>query len=210
MKANATSLYPMHEIVIRKAKPDLAEGKVFAELLDRTAEGFISKMLGEDACEIIAEAFVKPNNEYSYENVFFAEQGEGICGMVSGYSYEMKKEFPDRILAESEIGKKGNIRRFHLISSLLMKAMGVKTPAEHYLQAIIVETDYRGMGLGKKLMNWFEKESLENGAQLISLDVSSKNQKAISLYKHQGMVIDSTWPHLPLLPSVFTRMIKTL
>lgn len=198
------------EIVIRKAKPEYKEGLVFAALFDKTSEGFFSKILGEEAYEIIAEAFVKPNNEYSFENVSFAVEGENICGMVSGYTFEMKKKFQSRILAQSKQGKKGAIQRFHFIESLLMRAMGVKKPTEYYLQSIIVAENYRGLGLGKKLMNWIENDAIEKSSQIMSLDVASKNMRAISLYQHQGMTIDSYWPRFPLFPSVFTRMVKKL
>ncbi len=92
----------------------------------------------------------------------------------------------------------------------MSKAMGVKYPGEYYLQAIIVDEDYRGMGLGKILMKWVENEAEEKGARTLSLDVSSKNRTAIALYQRQNMSVDSIWPHLPLIPSVFTRMSKKL
>jgi ribosomal protein S18 acetylase RimI-like enzyme len=183
-----------HEIKIRKAKPDYEEGLVFARLFDKTSEGFLSRMLGKEA----------------YENVAFAVHGERICGMVSGYTYNMKKKFLHSILAQSTIGKKGNIRRFHFVGSILKRAMGAKHPGEYYLQAIIVTEDHRGRGLGKNLMNWIEDDAIGKKAQTLALDVASKNNCAIILYQRQGMTIDSRWPRFPLLPSVFTRMRKKL
>lgn len=94
------------EINIRRAKPDYEEGLVFAKLYDITAEGFFSKMLGKEAYEIIAEAFVKPDNEYSYQNTAFAVKEDEICAMVSAYTYEMKNQFSKNILSQSGKGKK--------------------------------------------------------------------------------------------------------
>ena len=198
------------EIKIRKARPVHEDGLAFASLFDKTSDGFLSRMLGEEAYEIIAEAFLKPNNEYSYENVAFAEKGESICGMVSGYTFGMKKKLQNSVLAQSTKGKKGAIRRFHFVGSILMRAMGAKHLGEYYLQAIIVTEDYRGKGLGNKLMGWIEHDAIEKGAQTLALDVASKNKSAISLYHRQGMTVDSRWPRFPLLPSVFTRMSKKL
>jgi len=78
-------------IIIREAKPDLEEGLVFAQFFDEASEGFFKKMLGVKTHEIIADAFVKSNNEYSFENVTMIEYKSKIVGMVSGYTYTEKQ-----------------------------------------------------------------------------------------------------------------------
>ena len=60
-------------IIIREAKPDLEEGLVFAQLFDEASEGFFKSMLGIKTYEIIADAFFKSNNEYSFENAMIIE-----------------------------------------------------------------------------------------------------------------------------------------
>jgi len=77
--------------IIRKAKPDLEEGLVFAQLFNEASEGFFKSMLGINTYEIIADAFVKSNNEYSFENVTMIEYKSKIVGMVSGYTYTEKQ-----------------------------------------------------------------------------------------------------------------------
>ena len=60
-------------IIIREAMPKLKEGFVFAQLFDEASEGFFKSMLGIKTYEIIADAYVKSNNEYSFENAMMIE-----------------------------------------------------------------------------------------------------------------------------------------
>lgn len=198
------------DIQIRKAKPDYEEGLLYAKLFDGTSEGFLSLMLGNEAYEIIAEAYMKPNNPYSYENVTFAVDSDEICGMVSTYTYEMKQNFQKKVLNQSTKGKKSSFRKLYFVESTFLRALGVKKPEEYYLQAIIVTKESRGKGVGALLMNWIEEDARKKGARILGLDVSSKNNKAINLYEKQGFISDSRWPRFPLLPAVFTRMIKEI
>ena len=52
--------------------------------------------------------------------------------------------------------------------------------------------------------------AIKKGSKTLSLDVSSKNENAISSYKKFGMEISSFWPDFLKLPPVFTRMVKEL
>jgi len=69
---------PDDAIIIREAKPDLEEGLVFAQFFDEASEGFFKKMLGTRIYEIIADAFVKSNNEYSFENAIKSYEKFGM------------------------------------------------------------------------------------------------------------------------------------
>ena len=51
----------------------MAEGLAFARYLNEASEGYFKSMLGPKTYEIIADAFVKSNNEYSYENAAMIE-----------------------------------------------------------------------------------------------------------------------------------------
>ena len=87
-------------IIMREAKPDFEEGLVFAQFFDEASEGFFKKMLGIKTYEIIADAFIKSNNEYSFENVTMIEYKREIVGMVSGYTYPEKEGFKKNILSQ--------------------------------------------------------------------------------------------------------------
>ena len=69
-----------HRIVLRPAQPTLAEGLAFVRYLDRAAEGFFRFWLGRRAEELVAQAYVEPDNEYSFQNVTFAELDGRVVG----------------------------------------------------------------------------------------------------------------------------------
>ena len=197
-------------IIIREAKPDLEEGLVFAQLFDEASEGFFKSMLGIKTYEIIADAFVKSNNEYSFENAMMIEYKSKIVGMVSGYTYAEKEGFKKNILSQFPKGAKLRIMMFSVVGNILSRFLGPRGKEDYYLQSIAVSSQMRGKGLGQRLMKHSGEIAVKRGSKTLSLDVSSKNENAINSYKKFGMDIFSFWPNFLKLPPIFTRMVKEL
>ena len=197
-------------IIIREAKPDLEEGLVFAQLFDEASEGFFKSMLGIKTYEIIADAFVKSNNEYSFENVTMIEYKRKIVGMVSGYTYAEKEGFKRKILSQFPKGAKLRIMMFSVAGRMLSRFLGPRGKEDYYLQAIAVSSEMRGKGLGQRLLKSSREIAIKKGSKTLSLDVSSKNEKAINSYNKFGLDIFSYWPNFLKLPPIFTRMVKEL
>ena len=197
-------------IIIREAKPDIEEGLVFAQLFDEASEGFFKKMLGIKTTEIIADAYVKSNNEYSYENVLMIEYESKIVGTVSGYTYAEKEGFKKNILSQFPGGAKLRIMMFSIVGKVLSRFLGPRGKEDYYLQSIAVSSQMRGKGLGQRLLKHSSEIAIKKGSKTLSLDVSSKNENAINSYKKFGMEIFSFWPNFLKLPPVFTRMVKEL
>ena len=197
-------------IIIREAKPDLEEGLVFAQLFDEASEGFFKSMLGIKTYEIIADAFVMSNNEYSFENAIMIEYKSKIVGMVSGYTYAEKEGFKKNILSQFPRGAKLRIMMFSVVGNVLSRFLGPRGKEDYYLQSIAVSSQMRGKGLGQRLMKHSGEIAIKKGSKTLSLDVSSKNKNAINSYKKFGMEIFSFWPNFLKLPPVFTRMVKEL
>lgn len=195
----------MKATIIRKAEPTIEEGRIYARFLDVAAEGFFKGILGNQAYDIIAQAYLSENNSYSYKTASFAVLDSKIVGMVSGYSSSDKEGFEEKSLRKL-IGK-SNIRlwMFSVAEIFLSNRMGPKGKGDFYIQAIAVDEKMRGHGVGKQLMEYIESKAVEESNISISLDVSSKNSKAISLYEKRGMTKDSYWPKKPL-PHFLTRM----
>ena len=197
-------------IIIREAKPDFKEGLVFAQFVDEASEGFFKSMLGIKTYEILADAFVKSNNEYSYENVLMIEYESKIVGTVSGYTYAEKEGFKKNILSQFPEGALLRIMMFSVVGKVLSRFLGPRGKEDYYLQSIAVSSQMRGKGLGQRLMKHSSKIAIKKGSRTLSLDVSSKNENAIKSYKKFGMEIVSFWPNFLKLPPVFTRMEKEL
>ena len=197
-------------IIVREAKPDLEEGLVFAQFFDEASEGFFKKMLGTKIFEIIADAFVKSNNEYSFENAMMVEYNSKIVGMVSGYTYAEKEGFKRKILSQFPGGAKLRIMMFSIVGNVLSRFLGPRGKEDYYLQSIAISSQMRGKGLGQRLLKHSSEIAIKKGSKTLSLDVSSKNENAIKSYKKFGMEIVSFWPNFLKLPPVFTRMEKEL
>jgi len=200
--------HPMR-IVLREARPTLDEGRVFARYLDTAAEGFFRYLLGRCSSEIIAEVFKGPDNDYSYQNVVFAEHDNVIVGMASGYTAEQHRGFTDSL---KEAAGKSTLR-MSIVSALfapLLRFLSTYTEGDFYLQAIAVDESVRGRGVGTLLLDAIEDRAHASGSARLALDVSAKNGGARRLYERREMRVESGWPKLPLIPPVDLRMVKSL
>jgi ribosomal protein S18 acetylase RimI-like enzyme len=197
-------------IRIRAAIPDFEEGLLYAQLCNEASEGFFKSILGTKTYEILADAFVKSNNEYSFENTLMIECNGKIAGMVSGYTYEEKQRFRKNILSEFPGGAKLRIMVFSVVGKLLSHFLEPRGQEDYYLQSIAVSSQMRGKGLGQRLLKHSSQIAISKGSKTLSLDVSSKNKNAIKSYKRFGMGTSSVWPNFLKLPPVFTRMSKAL
>jgi ribosomal protein S18 acetylase RimI-like enzyme len=56
-----------------------------------------------------------------------------------------------------------------------------------WIDELFVEPDYRGQGIGTRLLDLAETASKENGAQVLHLEVNHEN-RAIELYRRRGFV----------------------
>lgn len=188
----------------------MEDGLVFARYLDEAAEGFFRLMLGRRVGEIVATAFTRPDNGYSYENVTFAEREGVVVGAVSGYTSERYRGFADRPLEEAAGGRAFRLKCVKRLLAPMWRILESLEDGDFYLQTIAVDKELRGEGVGSLLMDHIERLAVEGGAERFSLDVSARNSGARGLYERRGMSVSSEWPASPLVPSMLVRMTKSL
>ncbi len=83
--------------------------------------------------------------------------------------------------------------------------------SEFYISNVAVYPEFRGVGIGNKLMLNAEKEARSRGLRYISLDVEVENENAINLYKKFGYEITGKIKTLSLSKEFkFYRMVKRL
>ena len=199
-----------HSITLREAKATLDEGWAFARYLDEAAEGFFRFMLGRDAGEIIARAFTEPGHDLSYQNVTFAEQDNVIVGMVSGYTAEQHRRSSRQPLKQAAGRRSLRMRTVLILFAPLMRIIDSIDDDDFYLQAIAVDKELRGDGVGSVLMDSLEERARASGSTRLSLDVSARNESARRFYERRGMTVESQWPkRLPIPGLRFYRMTKT-
>ena len=200
-----------HPIKLRAACPAFEEGIVFARYLDEAAEGFFRFMLGKRVEQIIAKAYTQPAHDLSFQNATFAERNNLIVGMVSGYTAEQHRS-SSRIHLMQAAGK--NNIRMRIVLALfapMMRTVDSMADGDFYLQAIAVDREQRGSGIGSFLADYIEEQARLRGSTRLALDVSSSNVGASRFYKLRGMTVTSRWPkHLKIPKLKFYRMTKTL
>ncbi len=200
-----------HEINLRSAAPTLDEGLVFAHHLNEASEGFFHFMLGQHAEKIISTAFVQPDHDLSYQYVTFAECNNIIVGMVSGYTAEQHRRSSLQPLKRAAGKRNLRMRLILILFAPLMRIIDSIDDGDFYIQAIAIDKELRGSGIGSTLMDFAEEQARKSGSARLSLDVSANNKGACQFYKHRGMSIESRWPkHFPLPGLSFYRMVKTL
>ena len=199
-----------HSIILRAANPMLDEGLAFARYLNEAAEGFFRFMLGREAGHIIARAFIKPGHDLSYQNVTFAECDSVIVGMVSGYTAEQHRRSSHQPLEEAADRHYLRMKIVMILFAPLMRIIDSVADGDFYLQAIAVDKEFRGDGIGSLLMNTLEERARASGSTRLCLDVSASNKRARRFYERRGMTTESQWPkRLPIPGLRFYRMTKT-
>ena len=196
--------------MLRPAQPTLAEGLVFARYLDWAAEGFFRFWLGRRAGELVAQAYVEPDNEYSFQNVTFAELDGRVVGMAVGSTAERRHEFSDRPLREAQGFPAPRALVVGVLCAPMFRALESIAEGEFYLLAVAVDEEARGRGIGSTLLDHVEERARAEGSRRLALDVAAKNEGARRLYERRGMAVESRWPAIRLVPPFLMRMTKPL
>jgi ribosomal protein S18 acetylase RimI-like enzyme len=93
----------------------------------------------------------------------------------------------------------------------LLRIIDTIDDGDFYLQAIAVDEELRGEGVGSTLMDFIEESAVACGSSRLALDVSAKNEGARQLYERRGMAVTSQWPkRLPIPGLKLFRMTKEL
>ena len=167
-------------------------------------------MFGRHFEEIIANAFLQPDHDTSYQNVTFAECDNAIVGMILAYTEAQHRQSswePQRKAA-------GRVRlRMRIVEVVLAPLMRLNDSIEEgdfYLQFIAVDPETRTSGVGSVLLDALEDQARAHGSTRLSLDVSTNNEVARRFYERHGWDVDFEWPSLWFMPSLSVRMTKPL
>ncbi len=200
-----------HSIVLRAAKPTFDEGLAFARYLDQAAEGFFRFWLGRRAEQIVATAFAQPDHDLSYQNVTFAERDDVIVGTVCVYTAEQHRRSSRQPLKRAAGRFNLQMRTVEILFAPIMRIVDSIADGDFYLQAIAVDKELRGDGVGSVLMDFVEDRARASGSTRLSLDVSARNAGACRFYERRGMNVESQWPKRLAIPGLkFYRMTKGL
>jgi len=198
-----------HSIILRAANATYSDGLVFAHCLDEAFEGLFGLALGRRVADIVATAYTQPDHDFSYQNTTFAELGKTIVGMATGYTVEQHRCFSDQPLKQAA-GNRPLQKMGATLLCLRLRFLGTQTDGDFYLQAIAVDREHRGEGIGSALMKAIEARARSGGSTRLVLDAAARNEGARRFYERRGMTVESSWPTLPLIPPFIVQMAKPL
>ena len=198
-------------ITLRPAAAAIDEGLLFARYLNVAADGAFRALLGRDYDRVIGEAYLSPGHDLSYETVVFAERSGRIAGMASGYTSQQREQSSDEPLRRAAGFRMMRMAAFSVLGRGMKRFIKTVPEGDYYLQAVAVDDQYRGSGIGTTLLDYSEKAGRAAGCARIVLDVAENNAGARQLYERRGMKVEATSPSILLIPNTRAyRMIKPL
>ncbi|WP_020410555.1 GNAT family N-acetyltransferase [Hahella ganghwensis] len=127
---------------------------------------------GETALEVGVKRAAREEGGFSYRNARVCTADEVILGMQVSYCQPDPYEI-------------GNLMDYPELVQPLVE-LESKVPGSWYLNAIATYEQYRGKGVGRRLMDDVEQQARSHGCTQISLIVASENQVAGELYQRLG------------------------
>jgi len=177
----------MDNIITRKGRAE--DMKDFSHLILLSAPTFFPLIFASNTAEVMKKLFQQPRNLFSFEHSYFIEVNGKIAGMVLGYNWEQKRreELHTGLLLAKYLKWSLFSKIFYLLKAQNM--VGKIAENEYYLSNIAVYSEFRGLGLGTKLLSEIERETKKTGDNKIVLDVETSNKRAIELYERLGYII---------------------
>ena len=198
-------------VTLRSAVATIDEGLLFARYLNVAADGAFRALLGRDYDRVIGEAYLSPGHDLSYETSVFAERSGRIAGMASGYTSQQHEQSSDAPLRRAAGLRMVRMAAFSVLGRGMKRFIKAVPDGDYYLQAVAVDDEHRGSGIGSTLLDFSEETGRAAGCDRIVLDVAGKNTGARQLYERRGMKVEATSPLILLIPNTRAyRMVKAL
>mgnify|MGYP001814696991 CR=1 FL=1 len=198
-------------VTLRPAVATIDEGLLYARYLNVSADGAFRALLGRQYDRVIAEAYLSPGHDLSYETAVFAERSGRIAGVASGYTSHQHEQASDEPLRRAAGFRMLRMAAFSVLGRGMKKFIKTVPDGDYYLQAIAVDNQYRGLGIGSTLLDHSEETGRASGCARFVLDVAEKNTGARQLYERRGMEVEAKSPSILLIPNTRAcRMVKPL
>lgn len=172
---------------VRPATPDDAEA--MARLVDIAGEGLPTFLWaraagpGETPLDVGAARARREEGGFSYRNAHVVEEAGRVAGLLVGY------RLPDPYETGDPAELPGPVRPLVELESL--------APGSWYVNVVAVFEEFRGRGLGTRLLERAEALGRDSGADALSLIVAEQNAGAAALYARLGYRAEARLPIVP-------------
>jgi ribosomal protein S18 acetylase RimI-like enzyme len=152
--------------------------KLMLFAMDKIVYDFIGEKNENKAIDFLVELIKKENNQYSYQNItIFENENNEIVGMTNIYDGAKLNELRKPVLDLLE-------QKFNQT----IHPQDETEKGEFYIDTIAVFPEYRGLGIGQKILDYIINEYAINQNKIIGLLVDLDNPNAKRLYTNKGFV----------------------
>lgn len=176
------------DVRLRPAEPTPADAVMVARYIEQAADGLFRALLGSPWERILAEVVVEPDHTLSFENVLVAELDGHPVGALSAYSGAAYAGKPDDALWRAAGWRRIRLAVAFVGAFRFMRFVGRIEPEAYYVQAVAVDPDRQGLGIGSLLLDAARDQAVDAGATHLALDVLESNVDARRLYERIGFV----------------------
>ena len=138
------------------------------------------KYPGLTPLEIGACRFAREEGNFSYRNCVVAEQDGAVIGMLFTFPIEEGQE------AEGK-----------LADPILKPYEELEIPGSFYICALALFPDFRGRGVGTKMLSIAREQAHQSGFATLSLLLFEQNERALKLYERNGFEVAGRAPVVP-------------
>jgi ribosomal protein S18 acetylase RimI-like enzyme len=200
---------------IRAARPTQADAQAFARLYEAATFGMMRCYLGSNAYHRLANLFLKPRHEHSFDVTTLMDVDGQAAGLLMGYSAMAHEAMSRRtVLLYLRYGGWDLLRSLPTSRRLrpLRAVTGTLPPDAYYIKGLAVSPPYQRQGIGRQLMAFAEVQARDAGCTRMVLDVRTHNAAALALYHVCGYHITEKTPSVRVNAEevAFVRMEKGL
>lgn len=143
-----------------------------------------------DVREVLATWAQKPSSEFSLSRTTLAFHNDCVVGgFIAGAGAAMTKARSLDLMTLLRTGNSEYKAEIARRLTALKVDLGAMDERDYYLRALGVAADWRGRGVGRRLLAEFARRGTTLGFQRLRLDVYETNQTAIKLYQSAGFEI---------------------
>lgn len=159
-------------------RPATAEdSRKIAELFSISSDGVVnyvwmtlaSEYPGMEPVEIGAIRYASEEGNFSFTNCVLAEREGTVIGQLCTYPVEASAEDPDEP-----------------VDPVLEPYGRLEIPGTLYISSLALFEEYRGMGLGTRMLSIARDRARERNLDALSLLVFEQNTGAVKLYEREG------------------------
>lgn len=180
----------MHNLKIVPAYPQLQKGAYFHLLAINDMANILFYTSDKQVliCNM-QKLWKQPSNRFSYQNTMVAMVNEQPAAAISCLPYsELKQQ------TFTTVWQIAKIQKLQLVTQFLYKFRNIidlisldeGNTDEYHVSMLATLSQFRGMGVGRALLEYAEQLALHKGYTKISLTVEIKNTTAQRLYAKQG------------------------